>query len=163
MTTSRRLAANRANAQKSTGPKTLSGKQRSARNARKLGLSIPVAADSTFAVELASLAEQLARNSTSREACELATKAAEAQADLSRIRRARCAIFASVIEQPVAHPAQDHTVARSGTADRVSVLSQAIDRVAVIARYERRALSRRKRAIRQLEEILQRENKVKNT
>ncbi len=172
MTTSGQLAANRANAKKSTGPKTLSGKRRSARNARKLGLSIPVAVDSTLAVEVSSLAVQLARNSASREASELATKIAEAQVDLSRIRRARYAIFASVVEQPPAVRAKasgdgnenvrnssicsapDHIVTQS---DRVAARSRAIHRLAVIARYERRALSRRKLAIRQLDDMLQRE------
>jgi hypothetical protein len=115
MTTSGQLDANRANAKKSTGP---SGKQRSARNARKLGLSIPVAAESTLAVEVSALAVQLARNSASREASELATKIAEAQLDLSRIRRARYAIFASVVEQPAAVRAKargDGYLSRAGS------------------------------------------------
>lgn len=41
MTTERQRAANQANARKSTGPKTKSGKRRSSRNAQKHGLTRP--------------------------------------------------------------------------------------------------------------------------
>ncbi len=57
------------------------------------------------------------------------------------------------------HPTRGRIVTHSGSADRLSALSQAIDRLAIIARYERRTLSQRKLAIRQLDEILQRDNR----
>ncbi len=108
----------------------------------------------------------------------LATRVAEVQVDLSRIRRVRNAILTGVVEDPPAsdrtkasgdgnenvrdrsiRPTQDHIVTPSVTPDRVAALSRAIDRLAVIARYERRTLSRRKLAVRQLDEILQRQKR----
>ncbi len=153
--------------EKSTGPKTFSGKRRSARNARKLGLSIPVAADSTLAVEVSSLAAQLARNNPDRDVSELATKIAEARAMrslLARLSSQRPSAPRQVVIENARNSticlAQDHIAAQS---DRVAALSQAADQLAVIARYERRALSRRKLAIRQFDEIVRREKKVEDT
>jgi hypothetical protein len=42
MATEKQIAANRANAQKSTGPKTAAGRSRSSRNAVRHGLSGPL-------------------------------------------------------------------------------------------------------------------------
>jgi hypothetical protein len=45
MATEKQIAANRANAQKSTGPKTAAGKLTSSRNAYRHGLSSPLRLD----------------------------------------------------------------------------------------------------------------------
>jgi hypothetical protein len=45
MATEKQIAANRANAQKSTGPKTAAGRLKSSRNAFRHGLSLPLRLD----------------------------------------------------------------------------------------------------------------------
>jgi hypothetical protein len=57
---SRRLRANRKNAAASTGPRTKAGKARSAGNALKHGLSIPVARDSSLAPQAEAIAQKIA-------------------------------------------------------------------------------------------------------
>jgi hypothetical protein len=64
MTVPRRLAANRRNARRSTGPRTASGKRSVAVNALRHGLSVPVFADPSRAPEVAELAERIAKGST---------------------------------------------------------------------------------------------------
>jgi hypothetical protein len=59
MTTPRRVEANRANARKSTGPRTRQGKARAARSARRHGLSIPVLADSSLSKKVDELAHKI--------------------------------------------------------------------------------------------------------
>ena len=56
MKTSARVRANRANALRSTGPKTNAGKSQVARNAVKHGLAVPVSADATLVVAIEKLA-----------------------------------------------------------------------------------------------------------
>ena len=89
MISARKLKANRSNARASTGPRTLTGKACAARNARKHGLSIPIRADPSFAVEVNILAQQIAGKGANDELQQLAARIAEAQVDLVRIRRAR--------------------------------------------------------------------------
>ena len=56
-----RLEANRANAQKSTGPKSAKGKARSAQNARKHGLRTKVTSDPHYRSEVLVLRTKLAK------------------------------------------------------------------------------------------------------
>ena len=68
MTSPRALYANRANARASTGPRTAAGKTRSARNARRHGLSVPVLRDPALVPEIESLARRIAGENASRNA-----------------------------------------------------------------------------------------------
>ena len=89
MTSARKIRSNRANARSSTGPKTAKGKGRSARNALRYGLSLPVLSDPTLSQEVAALARQIAGADATPEIQELARHIAEAQVDLRRVRGLR--------------------------------------------------------------------------
>src|SRR5438477_7899427 len=89
VTSARKLAANRANARASTGPKTRAGRARSARNAHRHGLNLPVLADPALASEVDALARAIAGRDAGAERHELARRIATAQIDLVRVRRAR--------------------------------------------------------------------------
>ena len=58
MTSARKLRSNRENARSSTGPKTANGRRRSARNALRYGLSLPVLSDPILSQEVAALARE---------------------------------------------------------------------------------------------------------
>ena len=108
-----------------TGPRTRQGKARVARNAWCHGLSLPVAADAARAPEISALAFEIAGDGASDARRDAAARIAEAQVDLIRIRRVRLA----ATEQLLA--------GKEVTGELVR-----------LDRYERRALSRRRLAIR---------------
>ena len=90
MVSERQIAANRRNAQKSMGPKSPSGKQRSSKNAYHHGLSVPMSVRSE--AELKDLSRQFGGDATDAEILALAERAADAQLDLERVRKARVAM-----------------------------------------------------------------------
>lgn len=62
MASEKQIAANRANAQKSTGPKTAAGRSKAGRNAFRHGLSLPVEIDGDVSAKIEALVEALVSN-----------------------------------------------------------------------------------------------------
>src|SRR5215831_13802119 len=81
--------ANRENARTSTGPRTPNGRTRSARNALRHTLSVPVCSSPALSKAIEALAVEIAGADAVLEIKELARQIAEAQIDLCRIRYTR--------------------------------------------------------------------------
>ena len=90
MRVSARVRANRANAKKSTGPRTQKGRARASRNALKHGLSISPSLWVRATEEVEHFARRIAGEGASLPLLQAATAVAEAQIDLIRIRRMKC-------------------------------------------------------------------------
>jgi hypothetical protein len=93
MTSPQKIAANRANAQRSTGPRSVAGKASSRRNASKHGLAVRASALPDLAQEVTQLAQQIAEGSESILIQEAATRVAEAAIDVLRVRNARVQVL----------------------------------------------------------------------
>src|SRR3954452_22390822 len=81
--------ANRANARKSTGPKTCAGKVRSSRNALRHGFGRPALCVGGYSGEVQVLARDIAGKEASDGGYELGCRAAAAQLDLVQVRLAK--------------------------------------------------------------------------
>jgi hypothetical protein len=97
MSNARKIKSNSPTASSSTGPKTAGGKARSARNALRHGLSLPVLSYPIFSEEVEALAREIAGADASLEIHELARRIAEAQIDLRRVRSARHDLLSSTL------------------------------------------------------------------
>ena len=125
MTSDRQRTANRANANKSTGPRTRGGKATASRNALRHGLEAAGCGDSGLSEATERLAKAICHG-PDRVGYHQALIIAESFADIARIRAARVDIPQGALELP---------------------------KILRLERYERRALSRRRRAIRLLEAL----------
>src|SRR5579859_4383002 len=85
MTTQKQFAANRANAKRSTGPRTTAGKQKSSRNALRHGLSLLDHSDSSAGAMVSAIAGALAGEQATENQLSAAKNIAHAQVDLARI------------------------------------------------------------------------------
>ena len=125
MATEKQMAANRSNAQKSTGPKTAAGKLRSSRNANRHGLSCPLRLDPVTSAKADAIARALIVGDPNEEKLRSAAEFAAAQLELQRIRSTRADLMAKVdLNQPDI---------------------QVLQRLVALDRYERYAHSRRRR------------------
>jgi hypothetical protein len=132
MTSERKIAANRNNARKSTGPRTEAGRATSRQNARRHGLATGIGSDPAFRDDIEMLAALLSRASGRENIGEFAREAAEAHLDLVRIRKIRAGVYARM-----------RFFGDASTED----LMEAAEQFERLERYERRAFSRRKRAM----------------
>jgi hypothetical protein len=170
-----KIRSNSANARASTGPKSSHGRIRSARNAFRHGLSLPVYSDRMLAGEVEALAREIAGVGANAETRELARRVAEAQIDLRRVRDARHQLLSKALSNPyyddrakvrekaavIMHLLRPNapdvppaavskylTTVPEGPHKLALIVSQEVNRLSAMDRYERRALSRRKFAIR---------------
>ena len=155
MASDRQLAANRRNARRSTGPRSRGGKKRAGRNAYRHGLSLSISSIANCATEVDRLAHKITRDTDHEIILERARAVAEAELDLARVRRAKIALMErvqafgalasplpEVVECSAAMPT--HEPQRSAEAVR-----RALPELLKLDRYERRAASRRDRAVRE--------------
>lgn len=148
--TSAKAKANRANAQSSTGPKTARGKVRAAQNARRHGLSLSIGADPKWSEQIESLAQEIVGEATDRESRERARRISEAQIDLKRIRQARHHLLVHNNDNPECGMGElaPQDVLPQRPQKFATILSDLAKQLTLMDRYEQRALSRRKFAIR---------------
>jgi hypothetical protein len=184
LTSDRKIKTNRANARISTGPKTAHGRSRSAKNSFRHGLSLPARSEQAFCEEVQALADQIAGRNASAHIQMLARQVAQAQFDLRRIRWARLKFLSSRLADRyrgesialvrlklkvmkhfltpklanVPLPAFIEnliTTPQGEPPDHAIILSKEMKQLLAMDRYERRALSRRKFAIRSFDQAQQ--------
>jgi hypothetical protein len=131
MTSDRKISSNRLNAKKSTGPRSVSGQLQSRRNAFRHGLAVDIASLQEFQEDIDQLAIAIKQDGAGEISDASAREVAEAELDLLRIRRVR-AIYLQ---------------ARSESAYQFMLPDELDQRLDSLERYERRAMSRRKRAL----------------
>ena len=89
MTSPAKIAANRRNARRSTGPRSAAGKARARRNAFRHGLTTPASLDHVAMDRIDNLVDALTIDVHSQLQFQLATVAAEAQAEIERVRQTK--------------------------------------------------------------------------
>jgi hypothetical protein len=156
MASDKQIAANRRNARKSTGPHSSGGKRRAACNAFRHGLSLQISSIPSFRKEVEGLTRKIAANAGQKISFECALAVAEAELDLARVRQAKVALverthaFRSL--EPLPPEPVDGLTSKQIQEPQHSAeaLQRALPELMKLERYERRAASRRLRAVRQM-------------
>jgi hypothetical protein len=177
LTSDSKANANRANGRASTGPRTLRGRARAGRNARRHGLNVPIGSDPALCDQVKELTRAIAGADASGQIKELARRVAEAQIDLQRVRNARHQFLCRALTDPGRYLLPDlrrglsiarrllrnQAVSREDLAELkrdkmeeaqkfAMIVSQELNRLLAMDRYERQARFRRNKAIQALEE-----------
>ena len=168
----------RRNATRSTGPRTRAGKSKVATNALRHGLAVPTGALPQFETKVTDLARRIAGAGASPGSLAAARRVAEAQIDLKRVRTAKALILnGSIRARPspkdvlrlvrlagrvlnghvdadTAMEAQERLAHYRGVSvgpkSLTATITESTNELLKLDRYERRALSRRKFALRDL-------------
>ena len=179
MTSERKITANRANARASTGPQTTRGRARAARNALRHALSLPVGSIPALSEEVEALAREIVGPGANAATQELARRVAEAQIDLRRVRHARHQFLSDTLSweyysytkmrmkvkilraflrpnpPDISMEALEFATSNpslEGPDKLATILLEEAKELLAMDRYERRALSRRKFAVRAFDE-----------
>jgi hypothetical protein len=137
----KKLRANRENAKRSTGPRTIEGKSRASRNAVRHGLFSAALRDARRPDRVAQIANKLCDGDPFPYRYEAALEVAEAQVLLDRIRAAR------------AHMITTTKVRSKGTRQRPLNFRAGLPNLPALDQYEQRAYARRRRALRKFEAL----------
>jgi hypothetical protein len=164
MVSKRKIRANRQNSAHSTGPSTADGKARARRNSYRHGLAVSVLNDPAISAEVEELARAIAGKQGAAYQLAQARLVAEAEFDLLRVRATRVKTIDREAAQNLSLAAEARDVSDtrlrstripiSATHSEFEVVQRALLRalpqLEILERYERRAFSRRRRAIRQM-------------
>jgi hypothetical protein len=163
MTSERMIASNRINGRHSRGPQTAAGKASSRRNALQHGLAVRVLNDTPMCSKVEVLARIIAGAGADEVRLAYARIIAESQCDLDRIQYAKLALLNSYLGQVMSAGESDvilslQNIDRDFDRDDLSGEDEGapgraaglgiLQRLCSLQRYEDRAISRRRRAIR---------------
>jgi hypothetical protein len=146
MTSARKIAANRRNAAKSTGPRRAAAKRRTRRNAERHGLAARIVFDADRLVRVEALAQELVGATSDFTTLELARAIARAELDLEQIRRLKAAL----INAAASSIAIAKTRGEVTPDPLAAAIGQVLPELIKIDRYERQTAVRRDGALRGL-------------
>jgi hypothetical protein len=154
MTAARNVLANRQNARASTGPKSATGKARSSANARRHGLAVPIWSNAALTADVAALAKHVAGVHPSPHVMAHAQQVAHAQIEVVRVRRWRLDLMHQRLSHLRLENPDDRACELRSDAElslkKALIVSDLAPQLQLLDRYERRAVSRRNRAIQSL-------------
>jgi hypothetical protein len=172
MTGEQRKAANRRNAEKSSGPRSPGGRRRASRNACQHGLTVVLPSSAEQARRIEKLGRKIAGNAADPLVLEHAYAAAQAEFDLAQVRRVRIAtinkvlalgrvsesksdaasrLFARTLPRglPIGTVLNGEVAPPLPSADRTAeAVRRALPELIKLDRYEQNAVIRRERALR---------------
>jgi hypothetical protein len=163
MTSERMIAANRSNGRRGRGPQTAPGKARSSRNALRHGLAVSILGGPAMFSQVEKLARIIAGAGADDAQLDRARVIAGAQLDLVRIRDFKAAILNSLAEKagPSSTPIPGELTISSeerkagfesenyeGCMQDLAMTSTILRQLSRLERYECRAISRRRQAMR---------------
>ena len=149
MTSPAKIAANRRNARRSTGPRSAAGKGRARRNAFRHGLTTPASLDHVAMDRIDNLVDALTIDVHSQLQFQLATVAAEAQAEIERVRRTKV----NLVNRASAQLREEGAGLLSAGERAALAFAGKTEILMACERYERRAISRRNRALHALAKL----------
>ena len=145
MTPPTKTLPNPHNARANTSPKSASGKPRA--NARRHGLAVPIWSDPTLAAEATALAKHIAGAAASARVMAHAVEVADAQIEVVRVRRWRHDLMRKHLSD------LDDSDGPDSKCKKASIVANLATQLQSLDRYERRAVSRRNRAIQSLDAV----------
>ena len=149
MTSPAKIAANRRNARRSTGPRSAAGKARARRNAFRHGLTTPASLDHVAMDRIDNLVDALTIDVHSQLQFQLATVAAEAQVEIERVRQTKVNLVNRASAQ-----LRDEGAGLLSAGERAALAFAGKTEILMACeRYERRAISRRNRALHSLAKL----------